>query len=279
MKGGAHMKEQTWADKVRDFLFCGGKKRYGEQESPARKSDIGQVPLHRSYGVKKREGFFTHLNDTIAVAMAVCLIILLSIIWIMGIVMLVVLLGSIGILLISVAALLFVYLKLCRTLRKRLKFIFKLKRTCKRLGLKLQFKRGVLKGMKLNSQGLDFIVDSPKKRWCVRFYTPKKYLSHLTFIDKNTVEIKTNITKSRLKFVLGLEEPKTRRIPYSFAEEVASGSKKVAKALILNPVPHDVFKKDTDGATIPIGTGEYLYGYTMFSGSGFLEALHRESLE
>ncbi len=273
------MQEQTWADKVRDFLFGGRKKHYGGKESPAKESDIGQVPLHRSYGVKKREGFFTHLNNTIAMVMAICLIIFLSIIWIMGIIMLIALLGHTGILLLAVAALLFVYLKLCRTLRKRLKFIFKLKRTCKRLGLKLQFKRGVLKGMKLNDRGLDFIVDSPKKRWCVRFYTPKKYLSHLTFIDKNTVEIKTNITKSRLKLVLGLEDPKTSRIPYSFTDEVSSGSKRVAKALILNPVPHDVFKKDADGATIPIGTGEQLYGYTMFSGSGFLDALHRESLE
>ena len=137
----------------------------------------------------------------------------------------------------------------------------------------------MLKGLKLNGEGLDFTVDSLKKRWCVRFFTPKKYLSHITFVDKSTVEIKTNIIKSRLKLSFGLNEPKTNLIQYSYGDDVSVGNKKVAKALIINPVPHDVFKRDKDGATIPIGTGEYLYGYTMFSGSGFLEALQREALE
>ncbi len=269
------MQDRTWADKVRDLLF-GGRKNNTEI---AKESSIGQVPLHRSYGVKKREGFFVHLNNLLAAVLALCLIALLGFIWIMGIVMLVTLLGHIGIALAALSVLLFIYFKLCRKIRRRIKFIFKLKKTCKRLGLKLQFKRGLFRGLKLNGEGLDLIVDSPKKRWCVRFFTPKKHLSHVTFIDKNTVEIKINITKSRLKFVLGLNEPKTRRIKYSYDDAVSVGNKKVAKALVLNPVPHDVFKKDKDGAIIPIGTGEYLYGYTMLSGSGFIETLQREALE
>ena len=80
-----------------------------------------------------------------------------------------------------------------------------------------------------------------------------------------------------MKFVLGINTPKTKRKTFSFDDNVAVENKKTAKALILNPVPHDVFKKDPDDATIPIGTGAYLFGYTMFSGSGFLETLKREN--
>ena len=47
----------------------------------------------------------------------------------------------------------------------------------------------------------------------------------------------------------------------------------------MNPVPHDVFKTDMDGAVIPIGTGEPMKGYIMFSGSGFIETLRREAEE
>ena len=39
-----------------------------------------------------------------------------------------------------------------------------------------------------------------------------------------------------------------------------------------------MFKKLPDGTTVSIGTGEYIDGYTVFSGSGFLETLLREDV-
>ena len=234
------------------------------------------VELHRSYGVKKRVTLATRLNEQLAKVLAVCLILLLGTIFALGMVWLTVALGTIGIMLAVIAVVVFIYVKPCRKLRKRLRFILKLRRKCRELGYKLSFTRGFFKALKLNGEGFDLTVDTGKKLWCVRFFTPKKYLSHLTFIDRNSIEIKTNITKSHFKFILGLNNVNVRRISYSFSDEPLPYHAKSVKALIVNPVPHDVFKKDPDGAVIPIGTGERLYDYTMYTGSGFIEALRRD---
>ena len=238
--------------------------------------DEESVTLARAYGVKKRVTVFTRFNDVFAGVLAVILMTLLTVILAAGCIWLTIMLGAIGVMLAVITVAVFIYIVPLRKLRKRLRFIFRLKRRCKVLGYKLEFKRGLLRGLCFNTEGLDFTVDTRKKQWRVRFMTPKRYLSHITFVDKNTIEIKSNITKSRFKFVLGLNGERVKRIKYSFNDPLPEGYKKVSRALILNPVPHDAFKKDADGATIPIGTGEYLYGYTMFSGSGFLQALIRE---
>lgn len=234
------------------------------------------VPLHRSYGVTKKEGFSQNSITCLQQFSLLFFFSLLAVTWVLGIYILISILGAIGVMLISVAALLFVYFKLCRKLRKRARFIFRLKRRCKQMGYKLKFHRGFFKGLRFNKDGFDFTVNTGKKIWSVSFFTPKKYLSHLTFVDSRTVDIKTNIIQSRLKFILGLNNPRLKRIEYVFDDKPTEGEKNTAKALIVNPVPHDVFKKDADGAVIPIGTGERLYGYTLFTGSGFLETLMRE---
>lgn len=234
------------------------------------------VPLYRSYGVTKKEGFFVKLNNVIATVLAAVLFVLLFITWGLGIYILVGMLGAIGVAASILSVVLFVYLKLCRKMRKRAKFLRRMRRYCKQMGYAVKFHRGFFKGLKLNGQGIDFTVDTGKKLWGVRFFTPKKHLCHVIFMSKDKVGIKTNITKSHFKFILGFNEPRFKEIDYKYDDRVEADGKKTASALIINPAPHDVFKKDPDGALIPIGTGERLYGYTLFTGSGFLDALMRE---
>lgn len=241
------------------------------------RSDVDPIPLHRSYGITKRETWVTHLNNLLASVLAVILIVTLATVWIVGIVLLISMMGYLGIFLAMIACIVLIYLIPMRKLRKRIRFLFRLRRTCRKYGFKLEFKRNFFKAMRFNKQGLDFTVDTGKKIWCVRFFTTPKYLSHITFVDKKTVDIKTGIVKSRLKFVLGTNRTKVKRIEYTFDDCVTSENKKAEKAILLNPVPHDVFKKDRDGAVIPIGTGERIHGYTVFSGTGFLENLRREA--
>jgi hypothetical protein len=70
---------------------------------------------------------------------------------------------------------------------------------------------------------------------------------------------------------------KVKTIEYSFKDEVLRYGCKSARALIVNPVPHTIRKVEKDGAIYETGTGERMWGYTVFSGSGFLETLDRES--
>ena len=246
----------------------------------AKESTIAPVELHRSYGKKKKEGFFAHFNDLLATVIACVMIAMFGIIFCAGIFMLVVMMGHIGIVLFFLGVLIFIYMIPLRSLRKRVKLTFKLKRACKKWGFTLHKERGVFKGLKWNKQGYDFTVDTGKKLWHVRYFTSHKYLVHIIFLNDKTIALKRNITKSRLKYVLGFNNPKTIRYEYSFDDPLPEmAGRKCVRALIMNPVPHDVFKTDNDGAVIPIGTGEHMRGFTLFSGSGFIETLRREAEE
>ena len=241
-----------------------------------KRSKYDPVPLYRSYGVTKKETFWTVLNNFLASVLAIALIIVLSVMWLLGAYILISVLGAVGTLAVIVSVLCFVYFKLCRKIRKRLKFVFNLRKRCKQMGYKLVFHRSIFKGLKFNKNGLDFTVNTGKKIFNVRFFTPKKFLCHIIFNNDETVSIKTNITKSQMKFVIGINHPKTKVVEYRFGTPADTTTIKTVNALIINPVPHEVFKKDTDGAIIPIGTGEKLRGYTLFTGSGFLDTLRRE---
>jgi hypothetical protein len=238
-----------------------------------------EVPLHRSYGIKKRVSIFTYINEIIPFILAIAMIALYGSVLVVGVWALISMLGYIGIALSFIAVLAFIYIVILRVARKRIKFIRRLKRRCKSLGFTIEKKRSFGKGLKFNKEGIDFIVDTGKKCFCVRYFTTKKFLTHVIFADEKTIHLKTNVTRSHFKYVLGLNKPKMKYIDYSFDEKIRIDGRKVQKILLLNPVPHDCFKKDYDGAVIPIGTGEHMFDYILYSGSSFLNALDREAQE
>ncbi|MBE6578145.1 MAG: DUF2207 domain-containing protein [Ruminococcaceae bacterium] len=240
---------------------------------------IDEVPLYRAYGVKKRVTIFTRINDLLPPILAVILFSLYGMVLFAGVWALVTMLGYIGIMLCILGFLAFVYFFVLRTVRKRLKFIRKLKRRCKTLGFKIKKLRSFRKGFKNSTEGFDFTVDTGKKCYCVRYYTSTKYLTHITFIDEETIAIKRNITKSHFKLILGFNNPKTKYVKYSFKDTMNVYNRKTQKVLLLNPVPHDCFKKDADGSIIPIGTGEHICDYIVYSGTSFINTLSRESGE
>ena len=256
--------------KTRDF-FDKAKKRFTDAPN--------EVPLHRSYGVKKRVSVFTHINHLLAPVIAVFMLIFFGIILIVGFCSLIIMLGHIGIALVVLSVLAFGYFVGLRVVRKRIRFIIKLKMRCKSLGYKVTFTRGFFKGLCRNKQGIDLTVDTGKICYCVRYFTTANFFTHLTFVDSETLAIKTNITRSHFKFILGFNNPRTRTVKYSFNEKFNIYNRKAKKVLLLNPVPHDCFKKDVDGATIPIGTGETIGDYTVHSGSSFINTLARHSME
>ena len=267
-------------------------------------SRYNPVPLYRSYGVTKKENIFTALNEYLAVILGWLLYIPMFAIIIIGTLFMIKLLGSAGILFVFVSALLLVYFVLARKLRKRARFILRLRKLCKKMGYVLEMKRGFLKSLKFNKDGIDLVIHTPTKKWFVRFMTTKKRNSHVTFLNKDTIEIKKikgriklrsgmfgymhhNLSKPRVSNIVprvsmhdhqSIEKgsPKLSYIPYSFNEIFNDDNFEVQKALVVNPVPLEMFKTDKSGSRIPIDTGERLFDYIMFSGSGFLNTLERE---
>ncbi len=244
--------------------------------SQSETSRINPVPAYRAYGVTKRENFFTVLNEILAIILGWYLYIPCFFIILVGTIFMIKLLGNTGVIFAFLVIILFIYFVLGRNIRKRASFVSKLRKKCKQLGYAFEFKRSFFRGLRFNNEGIDLIVHSPYKRWYLRFMTPKKHRSYITILNRNEIEVKTNVTRNHLKAVLGFGKIKVRRYDYSFKEVFNSDSIKTQKVLLINPVPLDMFKKDIDGATIPIGSGEKLYDYVMFSGSGFISDLQRE---
>ncbi len=236
-----------------------------------------EVPLHRSYGVKKRVSVFTYINNFLPSVLAVIMLSFFGIIIVVGLAALIIMLGHIGLALAVLTVIALIYFVGLRVVRKRLRFIFKLKRRCKALGFKVNFLRGFWKGLRRNTEGFDLTVDTGKKCYCVRYFTSAKFLTHVVFVDEETIAIKRNITRSRLKYVLGFNDPKVKNINYSFKDKMTIYNRKTQKVLLLNPVPHDCFKKDPDGAIIPIGTGEPMFDYIIYSGNSFINTLSRDA--
>jgi len=228
------------------------------------------------YKPKNKRIFFASINEILATVMGFIMLGLCGVIIVIGLFFFIYALKMIGVIITALGALLFVYIVLLRSLRKRMIFLQKLKAKCKKCGFKIEKKRGVFRGLKLNKEGFDLIIISPHTRYYVRFFTPRRHRSHITVCDENTVEIKTNIHNSRWKFILGLDKVKVRKMAYAYNDKVNEGVLSAKKVLLVNPVPNNMFKKDSSGAVIPIGTGEKLYDYTIFSGTGFINELQRE---
>ena len=248
-------------------------------------SEYNPVPLYRSYGVTKQESIFTVLNEYIAIILGWLLYIPMFAIIIIGTIFMIKLFGAVGTLFVIVSVVMIIYFVLARKIRKRAKFILRLQKKCRRLGYTMELKRGFLKGLKFNKEGIDLVVHTPTKKWFVRFMTTKKRNSHVTFLNKDTIEIKK--IKGRVKLRSGMfgyhslavGNPKISHIQYSFDETFNGEDVEVQKALVVNPVPLEMFKRDKGGSRIPIDTGERLFDYIMFSGSGFLNTLEREYKE
>ena len=239
-------------------------------------SSINPVPSFRAYGVTKKEGFFAKLNDMIATVYILAYFGLRLIIVAVGLTFIIAGLGYIGKAITIIAVSFFVYFKLFRTLRKRIKFIVKLNKLCRREGYILHFCRGFFGGLRFNTKGIDFTVDTPETRWCVRFATVRKYYSHVTFIGEKILEIKTNITKNHIKQKLGWDKPKIKSIKYDFSDDITCGSKNIRRVLLFNPVPIDIScKNDKDSPLQATGWGSQISNYYIFNASKFLETISK----
>lgn len=266
-------------------------KKASKKKEFAKESEITQVPLHRAYGVTKKEGFFAHANEVIATLIAVGLYILCFAYIIIGLTVFTLLLGELGVVIWAVILLLFVNFVLLRKVRKRAAFFRRLKKCAKAYGLKIEKKRSFWQGLRLNKQGFDFSVESEKKIWFVRFFTTPRKRLNLIFEDPKTVKlvkikskkrffINRNNRQGKINILTGVEAKNTKVLEYSLDEKPEyAGGKKCAKALVLNPTPFELFYCDGDGARIPTGTGHQFSDYTLFSGSGFLNTLSREGTE
>jgi len=224
-----------------------------------------------------KESFIGKLNNALATLMGIALIFFCAIVLFIYIFFIISTLEKVGVILSVLTVATLIYAIALRVPRKRLTFIRGLKRVCRKSGFRIKKERGFFKSLFNNKCGFDLVISSRSTSYYIRFFAAHRRASHLTFCDDCTVKITTNIHKSRFKAVLGLNKPRVKAISYSYMDTPPSNVKNAIKVLLVNPVPHDIFKKETDGSLTPIGTGEKLYGYTLYTATGFLNELERNS--
>ena len=162
-----------------------------------------------------------------------------------------------------------------KVLRKRLSFYRRLKRLCKKEKFRLKIGRGFLKSFVWNTSEPDFILSAGMCDYYVHFLTVGKYNSTLTV--RNAEEIERISYPLNNKFTIIFEfKPHSKTFATDFKPMVEVNGKRCVRAIIVNPVCREMYERDKDGSTVATGSGFARFGYTLYTASGFIEAVKRE---
>ncbi len=231
------------------------------------------VPMHRAYGkTRKYHPRLERLKENILRGILLYFLFYVALI---GVLVLYVMLAFSDVMAFLVATPITVALLLIltRTPRKRMKFLRKLKRFCKKNQYTLTFNRRFFACFLWEKDAkADFTLKTRTHTYYVKFATAAKRNSDFIFISKTEMLYRKLRLNNKFTVAFNLQ-PKIKKLTVSFPEE-AYGENATA-VILLNPVPRDIAIKDKDGSTVATGDGENRFGYLIYGGTGFLEAVTR----
>ena len=242
-------------------------------------SEYNPVPLYRSYGVKTKE---RPLLTKIKVIMqkAVATLALGVPISVIAVGMFALIFAS-GSLLLSTAiiapAVFFALMKLTKPMRKRLKLIGDLKKLCKKHGYKYGYKLE-LSDSPLSpkwSRGAGELVFYTNTRvYHIRMFAIRKYRSKLQFESEN--EMTVTVPPPRNKFTV-IYDLKTehKKLEFDFGDVADAPGSETVKALIICPTCSEWSYRHSSCTYIPTGNAETVFGYKVYTASGFVSDLRR----
>lgn len=164
---------------------------------------------------------------------------------------------------------------LFRRVIKRPIFTLKLWQVCRKKHYGLDIRRGFFHSLGFASSGYHFVVETSLVRFFVRYLATYRYNTEIIFRSPETVTARTNIDahKSNLKTAFGIKEKyKTR--PFSFSDETDQKDKRAEKVILMNPVPREAYCIK-NGTKTPVGSQDKIFGYTLYSGSDFIDELKK----
>ena len=250
--------------------------RKKDNENMKRDRMTADLPFYRYYGVKRRQHpVRDKAIEMFSASMAYFVVAIIIFAAIFAIVNFYIYMGAFlptMLTLIIVAVLIKVFY--FNKLGKRVKFERKLKRLCKKNNYKLERKTGFWKSLGFISQGYHFSVQTPQTKYYVRYITIFDYNSSITFKSKNEIIIGKNLHAHRNKFkvIAGISAKYvTKEFQFDTAYDLPP--KRSENIVLMNPVPRSVDYLDHDGVNTPSGSGERLFGYTIYNGSDFLKKL------
>ena len=237
-------------------------------------SDYNPVPLYRSYGVTRREyPIINKIKLAIQQFTVIILLLPMCIVLAFGIAMTVLYGKSLAFVLFTPMLLFFVF-KLTKSFRKRAVFLKKLKNLAKKEGYRLTFKRGFWASFFWSPTKEYFVLDTPKYSYHVYVFTARKYNSEIVFESEERFNLVKRPLRNIFSLALGL---KTKIKAYTFTPNRSLPMYSRAKIIgfLVNPVCDSVSYRRKNGASEPTGSGGEMFGYYMFTGSGFINAVNR----
>jgi hypothetical protein len=259
------------------------KNQYDDQElekkHKEKRSELASdLPAYRYYGVKrKRKAMIEKATTAFTYYSAYCVISILAFAVALAIVNMYLYLGTFiptvfSLMIFAVLLRVFYFKKIGR----RVKFVRKLKRLCKKRILRLEDKAGFFGGMRFTSKGYHFTVQTPTVKYYVRYLTCFNYNTEVTFHSKKEIIIHKNLNaiKNKFKVLFGIIESHDTK-EFIFDTVFEPLPKRTENIVLLNPVPKSIDYLDRDGIKTPTGSGEKLFGYTVYNGTDFLKLLER----
>lgn len=239
----------------------------------------GEIPLYRSYGVKKKYNpTLIKLNNFLARSLVAFFIFFQLFVvstvafafWFYA--------GELISTVVTLILVTLLYFLNTRIPRARRKFTKKLRKLCKEKKYRLEFKRSFWKSLSwADKDEIDFSLKAGKYTYFVRYATATKTLSTMSFLSKTELVYTKHPRNNKFTLIFDFKDKK-KLLPISFPSYINSDDKYSIKAILINPVPMNIEKKGSFGEGMePTGTGERLFGYTIFNGTGFIETVQRNA--
>ncbi len=251
---------------------------YEELINKSVEGETGEVPLYRSYGVKKKvRKWHIALNVLMArllatalffIEFAIIIVVSIALVHYGGVLISTLITATLTVTLLSIQT---------RVARRRLGFRIKLKKLCRQQGYRLTHKRSFFHSLRWDEKdGVDFVLTAGSFTYYVKYFTPKRPLSSVTFLSKDAISYTKHPRRNVFTTIFGFRA-KTKIMPLRFPSHINNKDKNIIKAIIVNPKPRDILVKNPEGSIVPTGTGEKIYGYTIFTGKGFLRSVKQNS--
>ena len=234
-----------------------------EENEPEVEIISGEVPLYRTYGVtKKYRPRLAKFNEILSKSLVSF--------WFFS--------GELIATVVTVILFTVMYRINTRIPRLRRKFTKRLKKLCREKGYSLEFKRGFWSSLSWADKGkIDFVLKAEGITYYVRYATATKKLSTMSFMSKTELVYTKHPRNNKFTLIFDFKD-KAKTMHISFPEDIDESDKSVIKAILINPVPMNIEKKGAFGIGMePTGTGERMFGYTIFNATGFIETLKREA--
>jgi hypothetical protein len=97
----------------------------------------------------------------------------------------------------------------------------------------------------------------------------------MSFLSANEIEYTKHPRNNKFTLIFDFKDKK-KIMRVSFPDEANKDDRSVIRAILINPVPMNIEKKGAPGMGMePTGTGETLFGFTIYNATGFIETLKR----